>query len=70
MADDDITLGELARRIDALAGKVDELHDDVTAMKLDSARMSGRVNGGLGVLVFLGTVAGAIVAWFTHSHLS
>jgi len=69
MFGDDVTIGELSRKVDALTDKIDTLVADITAMKLDNARMSGRFNGGIGVLVFLGTVAGALVTWLLHPHI-
>lgn len=66
---DPVTIGELLRKVDALTEKVDALSADVTAMKIENARMAGRVNGGVGVLVFLGTIAGALVTWILHPHI-
>jgi len=64
---DEVTIGELSRKVDALTDKIDGLVADLGAMQLENAKMSGRVNGGLGVLIFLGTVAGAFVTWL-HTH--
>ena len=66
---DEVTIGELSRKVDSLTDKIDGLVADLGVMKLENARMSGRVNGGLGVLVFLGTVAGALLTWL-HAHWS
>jgi len=64
---DEVTIGELSRKVDALTDKIDGLVADLSVMQLENAKMSGRVNGGLGVLIFLGTVAGAFVTWL-HTH--
>ncbi len=58
----------LQRSVDALTAQVHKMTEEMTEVKVSLATMSGRFTGGIAVIIFLGSVAGAIVAWFLGRH--
>lgn len=65
---EDISIAELNRKIVRIEEKVDALVEAMGAQKIATAGQLGRLQGGIGVLVFLGSILGVIVGWFSKTH--
>lgn len=65
---EDISIGEINRKVERIEEKVDALTKAMEAQKIATAGQLGRLQGGIGVVIFLGSILGVIVGWFTKTH--
>lgn len=65
---EDISISELNRKIVRIEEKVDALVEAMASQKIATAGQLGRLQGGIGVLVFLGSILGVVVGWFSKTH--
>ena len=65
---EDISISELNRKVERIEEKVDALVESLAQQKIATAGQLGRLQGGIGVVIFLGSILGVIVGWFTKTH--
>lgn len=66
--DEAVTIGEVDRKVDRVEAKIDGLVEDMARLKITNASRAGQLQGGIGVLVFLGSILGVIAGWFAKAH--
>lgn len=65
---EDVSIGELNRKVERVEAKLDALAEAMALQEVATAGQLGRLQGGIGVIIFLGTILGVIVGWFSKTH--
>lgn len=68
----DVSIGELQRKVDALVSKVDAMNVSMSTLQTNLAMLDGRLKGGAAAVVFIGGFAcalfGALATWLFGKH--